>query len=538
MILIKRLSYNSGTEIVFSSFNSNFYTNAINDVINAGGSWIDLAVYNITHQDLIKLKNICQKNSIYLRVITNKVKGGIGNYNGNNCEVNYLKHNHSKIFLSELYGYIGSYNFTFKNYPDIQCGVEFRDSSIIKRIKNMVFGSLVYNSQILTAETTLKTLEQKFYRFKSKSDNTLDFINLINKFTQLSSKLTNKITTHYPSFNSKLFISDIQKGLNISKNITIFQSFLGDIRKYISYLKQNIFLKERVVNCGKGINVELFKNSNNWYKNLLLPSYTEEEFIRVSTLNFNLTNAERGPGSLYRIISDLGKNDVFISIDFTLDQCKTVEDYSSTEIGKVALLSKLKDNHSKVFLSSHFLHIGSANFSLGSEKNFECGVILSDKKFLKEFEHQFFLKFIDIKHSLWSSSPIITESAIARDVLNTVSYFFKLISVSGYHENDEEVTLKLRRSFLHTPVEKYENLIFDIRDFQEHGHDPSYISFDIKRFVNLIKYEKSGLTDDQIQEFIEYLYQIEDFLTTAEGKIAAHYNKHGVLDKRHILEED
>lgn len=256
--MIKRLPYNGDTEIVFSSVNSNFYTDAVNEVIKAGGSWIDLAVYNITRQDLVRLKNICQKHSIYLRVITNKVKGGIGNYNGSNCEINYLKNNHSKIFLSEFYGYIGSYNFTFKNYPDIQCGVEFRDSSIIKRIKNMLFDSLVYNSHILTAETTLKTLEQKFYRFKSKSDNTLDFIDQINKFNQISYKLTNKIKTHYPNFHSKLFISDIQKGLNISKNITIFGSFLGNIRKYISYLKQNIFLEECAVNCGNGINVELW----------------------------------------------------------------------------------------------------------------------------------------------------------------------------------------------------------------------------------------------------------------------------------------
>ncbi|MED4691308.1 hypothetical protein [Peribacillus frigoritolerans] len=535
--MIKRVQYNSDIKIVFSSSNSDFYKEAINKVINNGDSWIDIAVYNITHDDLIKLKNICDENSIYLRVITNEVKKGVGNYNDNNCEIIYLEQTHCKIFLSKSYGYIGSFNFTFKDYPDIQCGVEFCNSVINNRVRNEIFEPLIYNSHILIAEKLIADIEKQFVTYKKKFKNKEIFISKIERFEGISESLMANTTECLPQFDMSLFKTEILEELNINENINSFSVFLRDIKKFVCNVKTNKFIKKYKIPCGDGASIELYKDSNNWYKNLLLPSYTEEEFIRISTLNFNLSDAQRGPQSLYSIITELGKKDVFISIDFTIDQCKTVEDYRNTEIGQLALLSKLKNNHSKVFLSSYYLHIGSANFSLGSEKNFECGVTLTKGKVLKKFENDFFIDFIDISKSVWNSKPIISESSIARDVLNSIDYFFNIIRISDYYEK-EEVTNKLRRVLTHASIKHFENLVVDLSVFQDHGYDASFITFDIKSFVYDMKSDKSTITDGRIEEFISYLDQLYDFLVIAEGSISQQYSKYGVLDKRYLLGEN
>ncbi|MDN3233422.1 hypothetical protein [Priestia megaterium] len=538
--MIKRIPYNNGTEVVFSSNHDGFYKKIINDVIRNGDTWIDIAVYNITHKDLTDLQNLCSQHDISLRIITNKVKFGKGNYNNNKCEMFYLEQTHCKILLSASYGYIGSYNFTFKDYPDIQCGVEFRDSTILRSIRREIFDSLVYNSYILAAETITRSLNRGFYKYSSKpiAANTTNFINQIRELNDISGKILANTTETYPAFNMNQFIYDVQNGLNKSINSIKFSIFLKEIKDFICNVKRVKFVTEYSIDCGNGITIELFKDSDNWYKNLLYPSYSVEEFIRISTLNFNLTNSQRGPGSLYSIITELGKKDVYISIDFTLDQCKTIEDYSTTEIGKVALLNKLDNNHSKVFLSSYYLHIGSANFSLGSEKNFECGVTLNNKEFLSKFEKEFFVEFINTQNSLWFSSPIITESAIARDVLNSIDYFFDIIVISEYYEK-EEVTNKLRRILFNSSKKHLDNLMYnDLTIYQEHGHDASYITFDIEDFNYKIKYDKDSIDDDTIEEFIQYLKELNDFLVAAEADISEYYSEHGVNDKRYLLGEE
>lgn len=482
--MFEKIKYNQDTNIVFGVSPDGFYQGIINDAIYRGERKIDVAVYKINIHSLNRLKNECNKHKISLRLITNSVQYGKknANYNDEYCKVYIIKDNHCKMFLTESYAYIGSFNFSYKNYKNIECGVEFTDSKTVNDIRKYLFNELIQQENNLNSEN-----------IKTRQENN----------------------------------SDVK---------VIKKTYDSLVRKTVLY--------------ENGITIDLFKDSINWYEALFLHDFMEDDLIKIATYNFNLNGSERHEYSLYSIITNLGKKDVHIYIGYNEDQCNVVEDYSTTEISAVVNLNKIPRNHSKVFLSKHYLHIGSANFSLGSGNRFECGVTFTDKKIIKEFERKFFDKLIHNTDSIWSSDPIMTESAIARSVLPTINHFFDIINKAGYSyedentykyegSNDEGVSEELRKKLFEVPIVDFENLDIDLDMFKKYHIDNSYIAFNIKGFIEKVESpNKTQISDEEVEDFISYLVILYDFLVGAEGEIGTYIRKYGSLDRRYELGED
>jgi phosphatidylserine/phosphatidylglycerophosphate/cardiolipin synthase-like enzyme len=66
---------------------------------------------------------------------------------------------------------------------------------------------------------------------------------------------------------------------------------------------------------------------------------------------------------------------------FSADDKLEIEDIFQNFV----LCAELPTNHSKLFIADYFAFIGSANFSFGSNNNYEGGVIFTDKKIISEF---------------------------------------------------------------------------------------------------------------------------------------------------------
>lgn len=451
--MFEKIQYDKKTNIIFGVYPRYFYTDIVNDIINKKEEhkFIDIAIYNISQEELNLLINICNFNRITLQLVTAMVSGkhlykGTDKYIDKCCTVYIKEYNHCKMFLSNSYAYLGSFNFTFNKNTNIECGVEFTDPKIINNIKLQLFNIL------------------------------------------------------------------IEKAGDVTKN---------RVRNKLSYQKD--------------AHIELFKDSFNWVNPLVLPSYMEDDSIDIATFNINLNKKNREPNSIYTLVEQLGMRDIPITITYTDDAWKSkADDYKDDDISQVVNLRKVNNNHSKVFLSRKFLHIGSSNFSLGSGYKFECGITISNQDLIKTFKQKFFQQYLYKMQSKWSSQTIITDSSIARDVIKTIDFFQSILKLAGYSYDSEEVTSKLKELLFSVQIECFENLIVDLGIFHKHGFDSSNIQFNIKSFIDTIKDNKEDenscdISDNQINDFIEYLNELYTFLENAEDHIATNIRDKGVL---------
>lgn len=128
--------------------------------------------------------------------------------------------------------------------------------------------------------------------------------------------------------------------------------------------------------------VIFFKETNFW-NDLLDRCSRETKKIYIATYNFNFR--DKYERSFYRQLSNLANlgvdvNLLYSKMTFSAEDKLEIEDIFKNFV----LCAELPTNHSKLFIADDFAFIGSANFSFGSNNNYESGVILTDKKIISE----------------------------------------------------------------------------------------------------------------------------------------------------------
>ena len=157
--------------------------------------------------------------------------------------------------------------------------------------------------------------------------------------------------------------------------------------------------------------VIFFKESNLW-NDLLERCKRETKSICIATYNFNFR--DKYERTFYKELSNLAN----LGVDIRLLYAKmTFSEQDKLEIEEIfrsfVLCAELPTNHSKIFIADNFAFIGSANFSFGSNKNYESGVIFSNKEIISEIRSFFgkeLLEVSEFKNVPTSFDPFNSET--------------------------------------------------------------------------------------------------------------------------------
>lgn len=146
--------------------------------------------------------------------------------------------------------------------------------------------------------------------------------------------------------------------------------------------------------------VVFFKESNFWDE-LLAKCTTKTETIYIATYNFNFNQYER---SFYQKLAHLANLGVDVRLLYATMTSANSDILEVEEVFKnFVLCAELKTNHSKIFITDDFAFIGSANFSFGSNKNYECGVIFENKEIIEKI--QMYYRGVLLQESEFTNIP-------------------------------------------------------------------------------------------------------------------------------------
>lgn len=65
-----------------------------------------------------------------------------------------LKTNHSKMFITDNFAYIGSANFSFNSNKNYECGVIFNNKEIVSKIRRLFMGEMLEQSEFTNVPTS------------------------------------------------------------------------------------------------------------------------------------------------------------------------------------------------------------------------------------------------------------------------------------------------------------------------------------------------------------------------------------------------
>lgn len=159
-------------------------------------------------------------------------------------------------------------------------------------------------------------------------------------------------------------------------------------------------LEEISFNDGK---IVFFKESNFW-QDLLSKVTNQTDTIYIATYNFNFNQYAR---SFYEKLANLANSGVDVRLVYSVMTNANGDNLEVEEIFKnFVLCAQLESNHSKLFITDDFAFIGSANFSFGSNNNYESGVIFENKEIIQQIAMYYRSvllnesEFVNVPHSL------------------------------------------------------------------------------------------------------------------------------------------
>lgn len=127
-----------------------------------------------------------------------------------------------------------------------------------------------------------------------------------------------------------------------------------------------------------------FKNANFWEK-LLNKCDESTSFVQIATYNFNFSYQEKD--SHYYKLAELANIGIDVSLIYSINNGPEKElDYLFKNF---ITCFQLKENHLKLFITDNFAYIGTANFSFGSNSNYEGGVIFYSEEIINKMSSKF-----------------------------------------------------------------------------------------------------------------------------------------------------
>lgn len=139
----------------------------------------------------------------------------------------------------------------------------------------------------------------------------------------------------------------------------------------------------------------VFIKEANFWQDILERCKKETKSIDIATYNFNFNN--KYEKSFYTKLSELADLGVEIRLLYSLMTFSKEDKLDIEEIFKnFVLCAHLPENHSKIFITNDFAFIGSANFSFNSDKNYECGVIFTNKEIISKIRRVYGLNLLEV----------------------------------------------------------------------------------------------------------------------------------------------
>lgn len=123
-------------------------------------------------------------------------------------------------------------------------------------------------------------------------------------------------------------------------------------------------------------------NDSNFWDELLTRVNRETGTLYIATYNFNFNQC---PRSFYEKLAALANVGVDVRLLYASMTNAIEGNLEVEEVFKNFILcAQLESNHSKLFITDDFAFVGSANFSFGSNRNYESGVIFENKEIVEE----------------------------------------------------------------------------------------------------------------------------------------------------------
>lgn len=260
--------------------------------------------------------------------------------------------------------------------------------------------------------------------------------------------------------------------------------------------------------------VIFFKESNFW-NDLLERCKRETKAIYIATYNFNFR--DKYEKSFYKQLSNLAN----LGVDVNLLYSKmTYNDEDKLEIEEIfksfVLCAELTTNHSKLFIADDFAFIGSANFSYGSNNNYESGVIFNDKEIISEIR-KFYME------------ELLEKS----EFTNVPEYFDPFDFLPGILKDVKELGKIERKEDLYIDKTKHSipklRFLDDLeKDLEKLGY-PIPINFDWWHLYTQL-YEGNHVPDIIFHNFKSYLHEISSFLVDVTTYINEQYESIGRIE--------
>jgi len=259
--------------------------------------------------------------------------------------------------------------------------------------------------------------------------------------------------------------------------------------------------------------VVFFKEIDFW-NSLIEKCGDQTKIIYIATYNFNFKKYDQ---SFYKKLTELANKGIEISLLYS----KTTfggEDHLEFEdiFENFVLCAQLKTNHSKIFICDDFAYIGSANFSFGSDNNYECGVIFENKEIVLEI-----LKFYRVEllaKSEFINVPLTFDPFSLLPLVLDISK--ELTQVSNKKELYEDRTREL------IPELRY---LDEVKNHLLKVGCPLTIEFDWWELYGKL-YENKPVDDYEFNIFKSYLNELSSYLINVINIIDEHYKATGKLE--------
>lgn len=256
--------------------------------------------------------------------------------------------------------------------------------------------------------------------------------------------------------------------------------------------------------------VVFFKETNFW-DDLLGRCNEQTEAIFIATYNFNFNQYEK---SFYQKLSHLANLGVKVNLLYAKMTYAKEDKLEVEEIFKnFVLCAKLTTNHSKLFITDDFAYIGSANFSFGSNNNYECGVIFEDKEIISDIRKIYLRELLD--ESEFTNVPHIVEpfSFLSR-IQKAAEELCKV------EEKNELYTFETQERI---PELRY---LDDLENYLNKLGYPIPNHFDWWYFYGQI-HQKKQVTDINFSEFKKYLHELTLYLNSVVTHLEKQYKTIG-----------
>lgn len=269
------------------------------------------------------------------------------------------------------------------------------------------------------------------------------------------------------------------------------------------------------IDLGNDNKLIFFRNIDLW-DTLLPTSFADSEYLDVATYNFNFE--DKSSHSMYNkllSISEMGINvRLFYSPMCSKENC--IEDVFLDEILKIAVLN----NHSKIFLTDKKAFIGSANFTLGSNNNYECGFLTENPNIIKKIREEI------LNDHIWKNDimPLTTVPVIDDPLGRIIAIISDLKRALKTVESETYKNEFIPFSYsalkvLYTSIE--ESIIVCNADRLLVYHD------DLVSYLGFRSVEQPQYNDEEVEELKKILNDLLLYLEDLKQDIALFYQKHG-----------